>query len=289
MLNHILVPTDGSPSALIAAQLAACLCGEGGRLTLLNVHRPAAWFAIAGLDAAATVIGGVPSGLAAEQAIEEEAQSHRVLDETRRALPDALAVESLSEQGRAQDVVLDRAAEARFDSVAVGSRGRGPLTRALLGSVSDAVLRGADKPVLVGRHVAVRRILVGIDGSPQSMRAAEIAAAIARRTGAAIGLIAVVELPLDSYAQSRPETEATFRRQAEELFQRARAGMHGVPASDTVAFDDPAHAMLTRAAQAGVDLIVLGRRGRGPTLRGTIGSVALRVALHADASVLVVP
>ena len=40
--------------------------------------------------------------------------------------------------------------------IVVGSRGRGPLKRALMGSVSDSVVRHAHCPVLVVRHAEER-------------------------------------------------------------------------------------------------------------------------------------
>ena len=53
--------------------------------------------------------------------------------------------------GRPVDEILDLAEEIGADMIVVGSHDRGPVGRLLLGSVSEAVVRGARCPVLVAR------------------------------------------------------------------------------------------------------------------------------------------
>jgi nucleotide-binding universal stress UspA family protein len=48
--------------------------------------------------------------------------------------------------------IVDLAEEVRAGLIVIGSRGLGPLRRALMGSVSDSVVRHAHCPVLVVRH-----------------------------------------------------------------------------------------------------------------------------------------
>ena len=48
--------------------------------------------------------------------------------------------------------IVDLAEEMRAGLIVIGSRGLGPLRRALMGSVSDSVVRHAHCPVLVVRH-----------------------------------------------------------------------------------------------------------------------------------------
>ncbi|RLB90070.1 MAG: hypothetical protein DRH10_04760 [Deltaproteobacteria bacterium] len=49
------------------------------------------------------------------------------------------------------DVIIDERKKASCDLVVMGSRGRGILSGAVLGSTSKRVLRRCDKPVLVVR------------------------------------------------------------------------------------------------------------------------------------------
>jgi nucleotide-binding universal stress UspA family protein len=77
----------------------------------------------------------------------------------------------------ARDALLDASASAHL--VVVGSRGRGPLRRLLLGSVSQSVARLARCPVVVCRPPETRaeghEVLVGAEGSVASLPVMEFA------------------------------------------------------------------------------------------------------------------
>jgi nucleotide-binding universal stress UspA family protein len=51
--------------------------------------------------------------------------------------------------------ILAVADAKKADLIVVGSRGRGPVTSAVLGSVSKGVLKEAQRPVLIVREAAV--------------------------------------------------------------------------------------------------------------------------------------
>jgi nucleotide-binding universal stress UspA family protein len=55
-------------------------------------------------------------------------------------------------EGRADEEIVDLAEEIGAGLIVMGSRGRGKLRRALLGSVSDAVVRHAHCPVTIVRE-----------------------------------------------------------------------------------------------------------------------------------------
>jgi nucleotide-binding universal stress UspA family protein len=77
----------------------------------------------------------------------------------------------------ARDALIDASASAHL--LAVGSRGRGPLTSLVLGSVSAAVARHSKCPVIVCRPPAeapeTPRVLVGADGTAASVSVIEFA------------------------------------------------------------------------------------------------------------------
>ena len=54
-------------------------------------------------------------------------------------------------EGRPADVVVETARDGQYDLIVVGSHGRTGIQRVLLGSVAEAVVRWADRPVLVVR------------------------------------------------------------------------------------------------------------------------------------------
>jgi nucleotide-binding universal stress UspA family protein len=93
-----------------------------------------------------------------ERALRRELRRGRdVLDEARAYAADAgVVAEAELLEGDAAEQILDLARLRGADLVVVGSRGRGAIAETLLGSVSGAIVHGADCPVLVARRRARR-------------------------------------------------------------------------------------------------------------------------------------
>lgn len=288
MFTSLLVPVDGSPSALNAVSLAGLLT-QGQSVTLLHARREGPLFAAAGLDAAIAAVTGASSGTRMRVANVENKQAARVLDDARALLPQGIGVNTLTPDGRASDVVLEALDGGSFDGVVVGSRGRGLMTRALLGSVSDAILRGATVPVLVARHDRIKRIVLGVDGSQPSMAAAVVAGEIARATGATLLLVHALEFPLDALDEGRDPVEKALRQNGQAILDTAQEAAATTTTELNIVLDEPVQALLAAAERVDADLIVVGRRGEHPSRWNSMGSVAHRVAMNATASVLVVP
>src|SRR5215208_6955517 len=90
------------------------------------------------------------------------------------------------------DDVVRVAEEIGAGLIVVGSRGRGGVRRALMGSVSDSVVRHAHCPVLVVRGAPTTfptKILVASDGSKDAELAATSAADLARSTGSELHVV----------------------------------------------------------------------------------------------------
>ncbi|WP_051162499.1 universal stress protein [Nocardia brevicatena] len=90
--------------------------------------------------------------------------------------------------------LLDRSAQVWM--LVVGSRGRGGISRTVVGSLSSAVAAYARCPVTVVSDLSAtdplsrrKPVLVGVDGSPDSEEALEVAFAEASYRG--VGLVAV--------------------------------------------------------------------------------------------------
>lgn len=134
----------------------------------------------------------------------------------------------------------------------------------LLGSVATAMLRDAPCSVLVARAPAdagafPASITVGVDGSPESRRAAEIAAELGRRLGATVRAVVATG--------GKPVATAGIDVDGLE-----------------VETGSPVDALVT--ASQGSDLLVVGSRGLHGIRR--LGSVSEQVAHRASCSVLVV-
>ena len=74
--------------------------------------------------------------------------------------------------------ILREATRFSADVIVVGWRGHGMFRRLLMGSVSRGVVRRAATSVLVVRRRMreIQRVVIGVDGSPNSRRAVELAA-----------------------------------------------------------------------------------------------------------------
>lgn len=136
--TNILVAVDGSDHACDAARVAARLAAAlGARLTLLTVYH------------APSEALGEPNYSEALSGALEEAQ--RTLSQARRLVLEAGGPEPQTGwlAGAPAETIVAAARDGGYDLVVLGTRGRGRIGVALLGSVSTAVAAHAGRPVLV--------------------------------------------------------------------------------------------------------------------------------------------
>lgn len=139
----------------------------------------------------------------------------------------------------------------------------------------------------------MKRILVAVDGSDLSHKAARMAADIAVRFGAKLSLAYVIPrllLPPDVYGLTLAEVEREQRSFADKLVGEAMAklGDAGVEVETTVLSGSPAESLAEAATAPDVDLVVVGSRGRGSVARVFLGSVSDRLVHISSKPVLVV-
>lgn len=126
-------------------------------------------------------------------------------------------------------------------------------------------------------------ILVPIDGSPSSLRAARHAFAQARRCPAVVHLLNVAPR-LDDYGMvaaylSRRQHTHAMRARAAEVLRRAsrRITARKVRCETHTAFGEPAPVIVATARRLGCDSIVMGTRGMGALGNLALGSIATKV------------
>ncbi len=169
------------------------------------------------------------------------------------------------------------------EMIVVGSSGRGLLARGVLGSVSSAVVRHANCPVAVVHEEGLpdrqdAPVLVGIDGSPVSGLATDLAFDEASRRG--VDLVALhawsdVTTEVPSLDWSTVEEEA--QRSLAESLAGHRERYPDVTVHRRVVRDRPARHLIDEAASA--QLVVVGSHGRGGLTGMLLGSVSNTV-LH---------
>jgi nucleotide-binding universal stress UspA family protein len=291
---RILLALDGSSSSDAARQLVGSLTWPSGSvIQAVAVAEPAAEL-LTPLVVAAPTMGSY------DQQTSDELE--QMLDAAVAALDGrTLAVERAVLHGRPATLIVERAADFRAELVVIGSRGRGPLSSMLLGSVSAEVVDHAPCPVLVVRRPVVDNVLVAVDGSPSAQSAITYLTANRILADRAVEVLTVV--PGSNRAESTTlgvfsdtsfdvfeEERRSVRRHAEDIAAAAaqRLSFEGYRARWSISTGHAAHEIIEAARCFGSELIVVGSRGHTGLTRILLGSVARNVLLHTSASVLIV-
>jgi nucleotide-binding universal stress UspA family protein len=216
-------------------------------------------------------------------------------------LGERLGCETLVRPGEPADVLRELAEERAARLIAVGSRGRGQLSGAVLGSISASLIRAGERPVLVVPPSAVDHpplagsaIACGVDGSLESRAAAQMAAEISQRLGARLVIVhARAHLPVGAGAIGpAPAVEdLDLEQHAREAVDRV---VQDVAGDDAVvrhveAGGSAAKALADAAVMADASLLVVGDSGHGSVAAAVFGSAARQLAGSAPLPVLVVP
>lgn len=140
-----------------------------------------------------------------------------------------------------------------------------------------------------------KKVVAAVDGSEQSIRAAQHAIDLARLTHGTVSLITVVRPPEGWWGLegAPPSPEALARAVAagqQDILDRVMASLdtEGVAVETAEELGDPTAAILAHCEAMEADLLVIGRRGAGVMERVILGSVADRLAHHAPCPVLIV-
>jgi nucleotide-binding universal stress UspA family protein len=138
-MKRILIATDGSEGAELALQSGFSLA-EG-------LHAEAVVLSVRRRPPAVLVAPSAP-----DLVHEEARRAHKVLSDA-RAVADRFDVDVAYEvvEGDPVEEILEAARTRDVDLIVLGSRGLGSISGLMLGSVSNAVLHQADRPVLVAK------------------------------------------------------------------------------------------------------------------------------------------
>jgi len=301
MFGIVMVPLDGSELAESALPFALTLAERsGGELHLVQVAATLRPFTPSG----ETDPEGTPSP---EEARE---RSTRYLEEVRSRIREAgspVGVRTHVLSGRPVEALFGWILKEGVDQVVMTTHGRGRFQRIWLGSVAEGLVRSAPAPVLFWRkggsgppdlteQPSLSRILLALDGTESSESMIPRAEELARLFGATLSMVGVIPALVRFGSPYLPHVaveegergvrrlwlEVHLGRLAEEIRSR------GVEVEHEVVFGPPAHeGILEQGSRTGADMVALSTRGRGPSTRLLLGSVADKVIRGSTAHVLV--
>ncbi|MCW3059363.1 MAG: Universal stress protein family [Capsulimonas sp.] len=287
MFRHILLASDGSKYACRAAINAVELARTfGAQLTLIHV-------------CPAPFLREHPSD--ARREINEKHGNDVLAAIVQRAGEAGVPCHTIMEHGHPVEKIVQTARKVGADLIALGGRGAGGVKTLLLDSVSDGVTHQAHCPVLIvrGNHSApcdplFQNVLVGSDGSQCALKAAEVAAIVAKKYSARLTIVNVFQIPL--YAD--PYSPVSFYGVSDTVVDQIQETAVGSAADVAESHDHPCCRrkeagypeieIVRLADEESCDLIVLGSRGMSSLRAFLFGCVSDRVAHRAHCPVLIV-
>ncbi len=297
MLKNILVPLDGSENAEhIGGWIAGLAYAMNAQVTLLAV-----------VDPTKKVFPG--SSKADNQRIQaallEQAKSY-LESEAIRMDAAGIATNISVKEGNAAEQIIEASQTGTYDMIAMATHRGSSISRGLLGSVTDRVIRNSNLPVLtirprelsafVGNADAPSVIIVPLDGSEQSEEAVALGLDIAEACGASIIFMQVVHFPyymvsgqsIDLYASEYGIN--TYRRSAsvylDDFVEKAKS--RKIIARGHTPIGHPATRIIEVAESETGSLIVMTTRGMSGIKRWVLGSVSDRVIRSSGQPVLLV-
>ena len=139
MFHNILVAVDGSPDAGLALDHAIDLArSQHSKLTLISAVVPFPPTAFLGMN-----------GLLPPMSTDPCTDAQKVIRAAAERVPDDQPVTTVLSEDPIRLAILRQVKQGHYDLVVMGSRGRGALRSAALGSVSHFVLNHSPAPVLI--------------------------------------------------------------------------------------------------------------------------------------------
>ena len=212
-------------------------------------------------------------------------------------------VQAEAQSGKASAQLLARAGDWEPDLIVVGSHGRSAIRRLILGSVSHKIVTDARCSVRIARgHTKKRdspaRIVVGVDGSPDSEEAVRAATERIWPPGSEVRIVAAFDTltptmagslipPVVPWTEEQNQAVLELVRRTVASFDEQLRKMR-LSVSNIVKPGDAKRVLVHEAEVWKADCILVGARGLSRFDRFLLGSVSAAVASRAHCSVEVV-
>lgn len=291
MMGRILLPLDGSARAGWAIPYVTAVARAfGSDVVLLRV------------------VEGGPPGVMSPDPVEwrlERGEALSYLEEVKADFVRAdIPVDIDVGVGQPAEAILEAARARRADLIALTTHGRGEALGVALAGTAHKVISGAGPSVLVlpasseREAPGLRRIVVGLDGSPRGEWALCVATTLARTSGVPLVLVHVVPSPeiLDvgdtEHVQRLARELVDTTREAADIYLAGLISRIQAPdlrlSSRVIAADTAVARVLGRVTtEEPGSLLVLSARGSAPANDRTYGSVALALVGSGEHPVLV--
>ena len=285
MCEDILLPFDGSDGAAEALHHAA----EIAHWADATIH--VLFVADTRRDSVTVVETEVVDALVQE--------GEDIVEEAEKTL-DTLGVDYDSDvvQGHPAPTIVEYAEQYEYDVIVMPTHGREGVSRYLLGSVTEKIVRLSSIPVLTARMqpdeqlvFPYENILIPTDGSAGASHAAEHGLSLAAALDATVHVLSVVDetsLGLDVRSTiSGQEREQAATDAVDDLVSEAET--HGVSNSVRhVEHGSPIEVILDTIDSNGIHAVVMGTTGRRGSDRILLGSVAEKTVRSAPVPVITV-
>ena len=296
MYTRMLIPLDGSKTAENVLPY--------GRILARTFQIPVELMEV--LD-----IAGIASHVAAEKArrldtvvTEGERSSEQYLKKIASSFS-GVNVGCTVERGRPEDVIVEKAAADKTTLIAMATHGRTGMSRWLLGSIAEKVLRATTNPLLLVRaseealtegEAVLRSIIVPLDGSELAESVLPTAVKFARLFNVGMVLFRTYELPASAYygrenhLPNYEELKNRVKEQAQDYLDKRIEAIkaEGVQRVSSVLIEGSGpNEIIDYARKTPNALITMCTHGRSGVKRWVLGSVTEKVVRHSGDPVLV--
>lgn len=270
--GKIVVGIDGSSNAVTALRWAI----EQAAATSNEVEAVHVFFV--------PVLAYSADGYIPPEQLDAEGQAQYVFDEAIAGVPqpDAAKVHLRVVEGYPPNTLAQISDEPDVSLMVIGVRGHGNIEELFLGSVSHSLTHRCHKPLVIVPRRWERgdgRIVVGVSGSPDSLRALRWAVDFARFRQVTVEALTV-------FSSRVHEEEAKAGASTILADSVAQVNTAGVQVAAVALEGDPVEVLLAQAK--GADMLVVGTRGLGRFREALTGSVTHSCAEHSTAPVTIV-
>jgi nucleotide-binding universal stress UspA family protein len=138
----------------------------------------------------------------------------------------------------------------------------------------------------------IQNVLVAVDGSEGSRKAARLGGEIAGKFGCQLTLLHVIEpprmAPIEAYGLTMAQVYEVQMQGARAMLAEVAKELPGVQVEQVIVNGSPGEAICQQAEERNADLVLVGSRGLAKVGRWLLGSVSDRIVHHCRRPVTVV-